>query len=474
MRAVFISYRRDDSEGQSGRLYDDLVHRFGDGAVFMDVVGIEAGRDFRKVIDKNVASCGVLLAVIGPSWLDAKDETGLRRLDNPMDFVRLETAAALKRDIPVVPVLVRGARMPRPEQLPDDLKELAYRNGLELTHARWDSDVEVLIKALQPHLDLADESQPADVKVGNTAVPSPDAGKPAPARKPAPPGAPPGKPSPKSRLKSRLIVGAVAGAIIVAAIVGARIYLSNQKVPSKSSSEQGHIGPVQPIIKVFSATPTEVTKGGEIRLHWEVADADDVRLEPFGMVDATGGVTDQPEKTTVYKLTATNRGGGKAGSVQEVIVREPQKPSVAENQPPARSDKPTGTAQAIPNFAGTWQVTEITVNGKAIPVQNHEPLTISQNGAVVRFGSSGKTIAIDSGGKLTEKIFLALDQSHHNSPLVATEAEADLVKTFTYRLDGTVLVSEAIFDYRHRSGKYEAGTQIVSVWKYRRVEPNSR
>ena len=172
MRAVFISYRRDDSEGQSGRLYDDLVHRFGDGAVFMDVVGIEAGRDFRKVIDKNVASCDVLLAVIGPSWLDAKDETGLRRLDNPMDFVRLETAAALKRDIPVVPVLVRGARMPRPEQLPDDLKELAYRNGLELTHARWDSDVEVLIKALQQH--MAEEDQPADVKVGSIAAPAPE------------------------------------------------------------------------------------------------------------------------------------------------------------------------------------------------------------------------------------------------------------------------------------------------------------
>ena len=259
MRAVFISYRRDDSEGQSGRLYDDLVLRFGDGAVFMDVVGIEAGRDFRKVIDKNVASCGVLLAVIGPSWLDAKDETGLRRLDDPMDFVRLETAAALKRDIPVVPVLVRGAKMPTPE-LPGDLKELAYRNGLELTHARWDSDVEVLIKALQPH--LAAESQPADMKVGSLAAPAPEfAQKPAPAHKPAPA---PGEPSPKLRLNSRLIVGAVAGAIIVAAIVGARIYLSNQKVPSKSSSEQGQIGLVQPIIKVFSATPTEVTKGGEI------------------------------------------------------------------------------------------------------------------------------------------------------------------------------------------------------------------
>src|SRR5262249_41613608 len=108
--------------------------------------------------DENVASCGVLLAVIGPTWLDAKDEIGVRRLDNPMDFVRLETAAALKRDIPVVPVLVRGARLPKSEQLPDDLKELAYRNGVELTHVRWDSDVEVLIKALLRQ--LSDETSP--------------------------------------------------------------------------------------------------------------------------------------------------------------------------------------------------------------------------------------------------------------------------------------------------------------------------
>ena len=152
MRAIFISYRRDDSEGQAGRLYDDLSRRFGDSSIFMDVAAIEPGLDFRKVIDHNVASCGVLLAVIGPGWLDAKDETGQRRLDNPTDFVRLETASALKRDIPVVPVLVHGARMPKAEQLPADLGELAYRNGLELTHARWDSDVEVLVKALQRHI----------------------------------------------------------------------------------------------------------------------------------------------------------------------------------------------------------------------------------------------------------------------------------------------------------------------------------
>ncbi len=153
MRAIFISYRRGDSEGQAGRLYDDLIRQFGAGSVFMDVAAIDPGLDFRKVIDRNVSQCGVLLALIGPTWLEAEDESGTRRLYNPLDFVRLETAAALKRDIPVVPVLVGKARMPRADELPDDLKELAYRNGVELTHARWDTDVQLLVKALQRHLD---------------------------------------------------------------------------------------------------------------------------------------------------------------------------------------------------------------------------------------------------------------------------------------------------------------------------------
>ena len=118
MRAIFISYRREDTEGQAGRLFDDLVEQFGKDSVFMDVAGIEPGRDFRRAIDEQVSSCGVLLALIGKSWLDAKDESGRRRLDDAMDFVRLETGSALKRDIPVIPVLVRGASMPRADQLP--------------------------------------------------------------------------------------------------------------------------------------------------------------------------------------------------------------------------------------------------------------------------------------------------------------------------------------------------------------------
>ncbi len=150
MRAIFISYRREDSEGEAGRLFDDLVAVFGEASVFMDVAAIEVGRDFRKAIDDSVATCGVLLAVVGKGWVDAKNAAGNRRLDDPSDFVRLETASALKRDIPVVPVLVRGATMPRPEELPDDLKEFAFRNGVELTHPRWNSDVQLLVNALKP------------------------------------------------------------------------------------------------------------------------------------------------------------------------------------------------------------------------------------------------------------------------------------------------------------------------------------
>lgn len=127
----------------------------------MDVSGIEPGRDFRKAIDQSVATCSVLLAMIGQEWLNCRDSQGTRRLDDANDFVRIELASALRRDIPVVPVLVRSAKMPRAEQLPDDLKELAYRNAVELTHARWKSDVQVLLQALGPHLDehSADESE---------------------------------------------------------------------------------------------------------------------------------------------------------------------------------------------------------------------------------------------------------------------------------------------------------------------------
>jgi TIR domain len=149
MSAIFVSYRRDDTAGEAGRFFDDLVQFFGKDAAFMDVTAIKPGYDFRKAIDTQVATCSILLVIIGKNWLVAKTDSGLRRLDDPMDYVRIETASVLKRDIPVIPVLVQGAKMPCVEDLPEDIKELAYRHGVELTHARWDSDVQVLLKVLQ-------------------------------------------------------------------------------------------------------------------------------------------------------------------------------------------------------------------------------------------------------------------------------------------------------------------------------------
>ncbi len=160
MNSIFVSYRREDAEGQAGRLYNDLIREFGSESVFMDVTAIQFGRDFRKAIDQSLSACGVFLSVIGKTWLTAKDASGQRRLDDPADFVRLETAAALRRDIPVIPVLVQGAPAPKPDQLPDDLKELAFRNAIELTHPRWDSDVQLLINALRPYTAAEQKPKP--------------------------------------------------------------------------------------------------------------------------------------------------------------------------------------------------------------------------------------------------------------------------------------------------------------------------
>jgi hypothetical protein len=161
LRAIFINYRRSDAEGEAGRLFDELTLQLGSGAVFMDVAAIEPGRDFRKAIDQSVSNCSVLLALIGLEWLSARDAAGQRRLDDPNDFVRIELASALRRDIPVVPVLVRGAKMPRPDELSQDLRELAFRSAVELTHARWKSDVQVLLHALRPYISAPAAIRPA-------------------------------------------------------------------------------------------------------------------------------------------------------------------------------------------------------------------------------------------------------------------------------------------------------------------------
>ena len=87
---LFISYRRDDSAGYAGRVHDRLQQEFGPNLLFMDVDSIPLGTNFAKVLGDEIAKCDVLLAIIGPGWLDARDDSGHRRLENPDDFVRME------------------------------------------------------------------------------------------------------------------------------------------------------------------------------------------------------------------------------------------------------------------------------------------------------------------------------------------------------------------------------------------------
>ncbi|MER7070256.1 toll/interleukin-1 receptor domain-containing protein [Terrabacter sp. NPDC000476] len=149
---VFISYRREETAYPAAWLYDRLVDRYG-GHVFKDVDSIRLGDDFVEVITRAVGSCQVLLALIGHRWLTVTDQDGRRRLDDPDDFVRLEVEAALARDVRVIPILVEGASLPRPEELPPSLAGLVRRQALELSPARFDFDTGRLFKVLDTTLD---------------------------------------------------------------------------------------------------------------------------------------------------------------------------------------------------------------------------------------------------------------------------------------------------------------------------------
>jgi outer membrane protein assembly factor BamB len=150
MSGVFISYRRDDSGGYAGRLYDALVAHFGKDLIFIDIDSIRAGENFADVIDRHIAACSVVVVLIGKSWLKSVDDQGNRRLDNPRDFVRLEAASALAQRIPVIPVLVGGAKMPRPDDLPEPLKSLAHLNAIEIFDQLFHDSIKHFIDTLHP------------------------------------------------------------------------------------------------------------------------------------------------------------------------------------------------------------------------------------------------------------------------------------------------------------------------------------
>lgn len=149
MIGIFVSYRREDSSGYAGRLFDSLHPHLGRDRIYMDVVTNEPGIDFVKTIEAALKACRVLIVLIGKKWVNLTDASGRRRLDNPDDFVRLEVAAAIKRGARIIPVLVEGATMPNTSELPPELKRLTRFQALEISDSRWDHDLGRLVEILK-------------------------------------------------------------------------------------------------------------------------------------------------------------------------------------------------------------------------------------------------------------------------------------------------------------------------------------
>jgi hypothetical protein len=306
-RAIFISYRRDDTEGEAGRLFDDLVRAYGDDSVFMDVAGIQPGLDFRKAIDTNVSGCGVLLAVIGPTWATITGSDGTRRLDNPNDYVRLEIATALARNIAVIPVLVHDAHMPALDLLPEDLKDLRYRNSVELTHARWNSDVALLIGALKSYVTVNTSSQTETVHAT------------IPVQLPAPQAA---APPVEAKKKSLYPLGIVA-AVCLAAIVGVLAFLhfhneQTQPIPQPNPSNGGGGTPArapgpEPAPTPVNPQPTLTALLGKWIVTKEIKGGNDdlrqIAITDFGgqiMVSASGKCPDKLCRWGEHKASLSN------------------------------------------------------------------------------------------------------------------------------------------------------------------------
>jgi hypothetical protein len=168
MARIFISYPREEGGASAGRLHDRLSEHFGRDNVFIDIDTIEPGLDFVDVIERTVASCDVLIALIGRQWLTSTDAAGQRRLDNPEDFVRQENAMALRGNIRVIPALIQDTPMPRTTDLPEDLKTLTRRNALEISDTHFHRDVDQLIVVLDRVLRLATAGTPQTETRGPT------------------------------------------------------------------------------------------------------------------------------------------------------------------------------------------------------------------------------------------------------------------------------------------------------------------
>ena len=161
-RGAFISYRRDDAASEAGRLADAIRRHFGDESVFLDTSDIRLGETWPEAIRRRVEGATVVVTVIGPEWILARDEWGRRRIDERADWVRHEIQLALEHGKTLVPLLVRHARMPPADALPPDIAALSERQAFAMRTESWQHDVEFVLRALEPQLGRRGASPPAE------------------------------------------------------------------------------------------------------------------------------------------------------------------------------------------------------------------------------------------------------------------------------------------------------------------------
>jgi hypothetical protein len=148
-KAIFVSYRREDTADVTGRVTDALAQKFDRRSIFKDVDSIEYGEDFRRAIRGAITQCQVVLAIIGKNWAGPLDSSGKTRLDRTHDQVRIEIEVAFEEGKTIIPVFVMGARMPEEETLPESLRRIVYLNGIAIrADPDFSGDVERLIQSL--------------------------------------------------------------------------------------------------------------------------------------------------------------------------------------------------------------------------------------------------------------------------------------------------------------------------------------
>ena len=306
---IFISYRRDDAAYVTGHINDLLREEFGDESVFTDVDNIALGVDFRNVLDESVSQCKVFLAVVGDHWLTVSGQDGKPRLNDPADFVRIEIESALRRNIPIIPLLVGHATMPQAEDLPESLRDFAFRNGTPIRPPPdFNGDVERLIRSLRRYLDAGERPDGGSIEVPKAPASSSAiktdrrkapreqmlVGDDERARKQAELA---GK-APKKRWGLRLTL------ILIAALAGAGWYYADQN-PEQVQSLMTQITGGQPTTPVAATTvetpaeETEATVGAPTSFGAVAIDSSELDVEPVDELSPADADTDVVEAAAV-------------------------------------------------------------------------------------------------------------------------------------------------------------------------------